>query len=123
MGPDQWSSEELKFLFGEAMLWHALSKTWLDKGQLPTQLCETKMTNLVKPSKVESGRRLNVANTRPISIMSTFWRIFASAQCKKAKAWIDANVPEETGAKPKGAGPKELASEIQDQFANEGVRL
>ncbi|CAE7946242.1 unnamed protein product [Symbiodinium sp. KB8] len=74
------------------MLWHALSKTWLDKGQLPTQLCETKMTNLVKPSKVESGRRLNVANTRPISIMSTFWRIFASAQCKKAKAWIDANV-------------------------------
>ena len=65
------------------------------------QFRETKMINLVKPSKVESNRRLHVANTRPISVMSAFWRIFASA--------CNASIPEQVGAKPGSAGPEELA--------------
>ena len=120
-GPDQWSSDELKYLPREAIvIWHALSLEWMNRGQLPAQLRETRMTNLVKPSRVEDNRRLHAKHTRPISIMSTFWRIFASAQCHKARAWIVANLPDEIGAKPQGAGAEELVSELQDQFAIEG---
>ena len=77
-GADQWSGDELRFMPEPAVkLLHQLMMLWERTGLLPEQLCEARQVTLVKPGKLEPNNRLHVKNTRPITVCSCFWRIYA----------------------------------------------
>ena len=78
-GPDTWSSSEMRCLPQDAhILMGKLFLRFLEAGCLPAQLKESRQVNFAKPGKIQD-QQIDVAQTRPISVMSTFWRIFASA--------------------------------------------
>ncbi|CAE7718653.1 dlpC, partial [Symbiodinium necroappetens] len=81
-GPDGWTAEEVKHFPAPCVaLMHQLCLRWLQAGLLPRQLREVKMVNLPKPQKIKADHTLEAGHTRPISVASIFWRIFA-------KAWL-----------------------------------
>ena len=120
-GTDSWSAAEVRCLPPEAVhTWFLLTQQWLRCGTLPLQLRQVRMVNLVKAHKVRANRRLSVGDCRPISVMSVFWRIFASAWSRKARAWMDSNLPTEIGSRAGAAGAEDLASELQDALVCNG---
>ncbi|CAE7268184.1 Pol, partial [Symbiodinium sp. CCMP2456] len=120
-GTDSWSAAEIRCLPPEAVhTWFLLTQQWLRCGTLPLQLRQVRMVNLVKAHKVRANRRLSVADCRPISVMSVFWRVFASAWSRKARAWMDSNLPAEVGSRAGAAGAEGLASELQDALVCDG---
>ena len=79
-GPDQWRSAEVKHLpFDAVQVRWTLTQRWLRFGSVPRQLTESRMVNLAKEGKVSGDGSLDPAATRPISVLSVFWRAFAAA--------------------------------------------
>ena len=78
-GPDQWHSDELKHLpFEAVVVWRTLTQWWPRAGLLPEELCESRMVNFPKENSCLRVI-LDGAHTRPISIPSVFWRVYAKA--------------------------------------------
>jgi len=119
-GPDLWSSEEIKDMPEKAIAtWYKLTLRWLEIGELPQQLRQVRMTNLIKPNKIQNKHWLDVADTRPLSVMSIFWRIYANMwhNSQSCKDWIVANVPAEIGCHTGAAGSEEIMNELQDVYS------
>ena len=119
-GPDLWSSEEIKDMPEKAIAtWYKLTLRWLEIGELPQQLRQVRMTNLIKPNKIQNKHWLDIADTRPLSVMSIFWRIYANMwhNSQSCKDWIVANVPAEIGCHTGAAGSEEIMNELQDVYS------
>ena len=80
-GTDQWDSTEVKYIPEPALeLFFVLTQRWMIAKSLPRQLREVHQVNLPKDNKMmKSDFTLEVASTRPISVLSIWWRAFASA--------------------------------------------
>ena len=66
---------------------------WHHTGQVPKQFLESRQVNLIKPHKVVDGR-VTCDDLRQISILSGFWRVYASAWVKsdQIKTWSKARL-------------------------------
>ena len=60
----------------------SLAKHRMLSGNVPAQFCESRMISLAKPGKVNSLNQISVTDLRPITVMSVWWRIWASAWAK-----------------------------------------
>ena len=119
-GPDAWSPEELQFLPGPAILvLYQLQSRWGQADTLPEQLLESRQANLPKPHKVANGV-VKAADTRPIAVLSVFWRAVASSweQCEAMQSWRQMHFPRDTVAGGKNhLGAEDVAAQIQDCLA------
>ena len=65
-------------------------------GAVPGQLCESRMVSLPKPNMVTPCNLVNVADLRPITMLSSGWRLWASAWTPgPLKSWMKQHVPNE----------------------------
>lgn len=93
-GCDGWSASELRYLPLSAIrLWHDLGTRWLVAEQVPQQLTQVRQVNLAKSHKIDNQGNLAVNDLRPISVLSSFWRLWSSAFIKDARvqSWISLN--------------------------------
>ena len=82
-GAGNWQPCELRYLPDEPLeRWLFLARQWALQGSVPKQLSFSVQSNLVKPKKVQQGQ-LHAKHTRPITVMSVFWRALASAMIKQ----------------------------------------
>lgn len=82
-GTDGWSAQEIKHLpLGTFKRLAKLFEEFAEKGEIPTQLRQSRMVCLPKPYKTRNFG-IHVGDTRPITIVSVFWRLWASTLCKK----------------------------------------
>lgn len=91
---DGWSASELRYLPLSAIrLWHDLGTRWLVAEQVPQQLTQVRQVNLAKSHKIDNQGNLAVNGLRPISVLSSFWRLWSSAFIKDARvqSWISLN--------------------------------
>lgn len=121
-GPDHWSSSEIRNLPTDChMLMGRLFLRFLDTGCLPQQLKESRQVNLPKPGKIQN-HQIDVAQTRPISVMSVFWRLFASAWINTAslQQFREAYIVDEVAGTRGGLGASDLAALLQNEYTNGG---
>ena len=120
-GPDGWAGKELRHLPLEALrLFREQALLWEGLGECPAQLLHTRMVNIPKPHKVQ-GSTVEIEHVRPISIMSCFWRVWASAwiQAPSLQAWLQANLPKEI-AYGKNADALQSAGVFFEHMAKDG---
>lgn len=119
-GPDQWSGHELQFLPLKAIeTWQSIIvRQWFSVKKLPSQLKEAKQISLPKPGKSHLGR-VKPEHTRPITVMSIFWRCFASAllQSKSVQTWHKFNLHESVCYGRGAFGAELIAHTLQDRLA------
>ena len=118
-GCDGWAAGELKHLpLGAIETWHKLAGRWLQAGTVPTQLTQVRQVNLPKAHKIESNGCLHVSGMRPISVLSAFWRIWASAwiTSKEIQNWITNHKHPAITHGPKSLGSEAGVSVLQDSF-------
>ena len=61
---------------------------------MPAQFFESRMISLAKPGKVNALNQISVKHLRPITVMSVWWRIWASAWAKGClREWMRQHVP------------------------------
>ena len=81
-GPDGWTSEEVKMLPKSCIeLFAMISRQWEVQGRAPKSLKIANQKNLVKDKKVKIINNvpvLDAGDTRPISVFSVWWRLWAS---------------------------------------------
>ena len=119
-GPDHWHSEEVRYLpIGVAEVWATLTQRWLRTGFLPAQLCESRMVNLAKPGKLSDDGVLDAGQTRPISVLSIFWRVFATSMLKTPalQNWADRSLDSRVVGRPKSLSPEAIAARLQHAYA------
>lgn len=93
-GADQWSGSEIKHLPREAVeVLFELTRFWESTQRLPAQLREARQVSLPKTAKVINNQ-LPISQVRPISVMSIFWRTYASAWAKsdQVRNWADSHL-------------------------------
>ena len=79
-GADGWDGDEIRFLPKPAVkCFHEITLRWTTAGSLPKQLLQARQVTMPKPDKIEEGNRLHVSGTRPLTVMSVWWRAYASA--------------------------------------------
>ena len=73
-----------------ALRWHEASK-------IPNALHHIRTVSFPKPGKAVGGK-LRVSDTRPISVLNTFWRLWITAWTKSEsmKSWAAWHLPPET---------------------------
>ena len=73
-----------------------LAKRWLECGDVPQQMCESRMVCLPKPGKIQCGNIVPVQHTRPITVLSAWWRLWSSAWTRSVvRDWMRIHVPVE----------------------------
>ena len=94
-GPDGWVSREVALLpFEIFKVFAVLGKRWMLSGNVPAQFFESRMISLAKPGKVNALNQISVKHLRPITVMSVWWRIWASAWAKGClREWMRQHVP------------------------------
>ena len=123
-GPDAWSAAEVKHLPPQAIdLFFRLTERWISSQTLPRALRFAKQrVNLPKDSKVLSDHTLNVESTRPISVLSIWWRIFASAVAKSPalRDWCQEALHDDVTCLAGTAGAEETAATIHEAWVQQG---
>ena len=96
-GPDGWSGRELGLLPLDVFhMFSLLAKRWLECGDVPQQMCESRMVCLPKPGKIQCGNIVPVQHTRPITVLSAWWRLWSSAWTRSVvRDWMRIHVPVE----------------------------
>ncbi|CAK9048034.1 unnamed protein product [Durusdinium trenchii] len=121
-GPDQWHSAEVKHLpFDAVQVWWTLTQRWLRSGSVPMQLTESRMVNLAKEGKVSGDGSLDPAATRPISVLSVFWRAFAAAllQTEDVQDWVSQSLDERVACRKAGLTTEALIARLQALYADQ----
>jgi hypothetical protein len=93
-GPDGWVAREIGSLpLPVFELFSLLGARWMQSAQVPGQFLESRMISLVKPGKIVD-HTIGVDNLRPITVLSCWYRIWASAWIKNSlKDWMRIHVP------------------------------
>ena len=121
-GPDGWSANELRFLPLPAIrVWDTLGHRWIAAGTVPQQLTEVRQVNLPKLHKIDQNGRLAVQGLRPISILSAFWRLWASAFIKddSVSQWISRHKHPDIIHGRQSLGCETAAQLLQDSYVND----
>eukprot|EP00435_Cladocopium_sp_Y103_P026950 s251_g6.t1 len=90
-GPDGWNAEEVCHLPNKITeLFCTISCRWNVAAQVPEVFSEAKQANLPKEDKINPDHSLPVDQTRPISVLPIWWRIYAKALLKSpsTKEWL-----------------------------------
>ena len=96
-GPDGWTGAEVAALPLEVLeIAFRMLKGWEEEGKVPKPIRQARQVNLTKPAKINKGK-LAAENTRPISVLSTWWRAWGTMWVKSdaIERWRKANIPEE----------------------------
>ena len=122
-GPDQWEGEEVKHLPVPAIrLFYVLTTKWELAEALPQQLQESKQVSIPKQAKAINGC-LDVGNVRPVSVMSIFWRLYATAFTKAAitRRWCQQFLHDDIAHGLGAKGAENMAEDIQRALISDGV--
>ena len=118
-GPDSWTGDELSNAPDACIcLFHRLSQRWGVAAQVPTQLEEGRQVNLPKPHKVYDAAYIKAADTRPITVLSVWWRAYATAWATSPslKQWLAKQVAPEVCGLADRAGCEESGAMLQDHL-------
>ena len=122
-GADGWDGDELRFTPPAAVkCFHDLVLQWAEMGTLPPQLLQARQVTMPKPDKIEEGSRLHVSGTRPLTVMSVWWRAYASAwvHCKQMSEWTSANLDSRVCYGKGSESPEASVDRLQTQYAKHG---
>ena len=98
-GPDDWSAQEIKYLPLDVFnTVSTLFKMFAAAKEAPQQLRQSRMVCLPKGGKIQSYS-VKTADTRPISAMSVWWRLWSSTICRGAplRAWLRSTLSAQVG--------------------------
>lgn len=119
-GPDHWAGSEVQFLPSKAIaVWHQIiSRQWHVAQKLPNQLKESRQVSLPKTNKIKNGF-LEPGSTRPITVLSVWWRVYASAvlQSQSVQSWYSQNLHPDVCYGKGSPGAEILAQVLQDTLA------
>ena len=120
-GPDGWIASELKLL--PLAVFDVMAKLFEDfalQGSVPVQLQQARMP---KPGKVKDSS-INVSDTRPISICSVWYRLWASTLCQSydLQCWLRNTILPEVGGISKQDIYEQLL-DLYDSFNQHGCLL
>ena len=90
-GGDGFAGRELRHLPEAAIsLFRQLALQWQDHGCTPSVFAHTRMVNFGKPGKVSADGLLPLDGCRPISVLTSFWRLWGTAWMRSpsVKAWM-----------------------------------
>ena len=99
-GPDNWMAAEVKHLpFSCFDTMSRLFRQFAEQGNVPEQFRQGRMVCIPKGNKVRDFA-IQAEDTRPICVMSVFWRIWTSALCRSThmKQWLKQSLLPEVGA-------------------------
>ena len=87
---DGWDAGEIKFF--PLQVFDLIASFFLhciETGQIPKQFLQSRMICLPKTDKLENYQ-ISAADCRPITILSTFWRLWCSTMCQSPgiKQWL-----------------------------------
>ena len=119
-GPDGWHAEEIRNLPQVCLEVYFLCVCrWQSTGTLPVQLQEARQVSLPKAHKRSSNGTIEVKNLRPITVMSSFWRIWAAMWLQSAalQTWRQQYIPACVAGAKGGLGAEDLAARLQTSFA------
>ena len=122
-GPDGWTSDEVKAAPpGAIRLFCRLTQNWEKHRRAPKGLEVANQKNLVKEKKIkflQNKPTLAAADTRPISIFSVWWRLWASvwATSKQIQEWRDRFCPDEIVGGAGSLGSEEVAAWFAEMLA------
>ena len=119
-GPDQWSGPEIRYMPEAAVrVFFSITRCWEVSGCLPLQLKQARQITLCKEGKMEAEGLLHVKHTRPITVMSCFWRVYASSWTRNAQlcTWVQAHLHESVAFGKGMAGAEDLVARLQDHFS------
>ena len=122
-GCDSWSSQETTHMPLEAVRHlHKLTLRWHEAHKVPTTLTYGRQATLPKTHKISQGL-LAAQDTRPITVLSIYWRAWASAWTQTAACREFASLlPKEIVGVHGHAGCEEATTYLQQQFtARKGV--
>ena len=121
-GVDGWDSAELKHIPDTAIsTCHVLFQRWHQAAELPTQMLQARQVCLAKASKVE-GSTIAAQNTRPITVMSCFWRIYMNSWLSTPEIQRCRNrLPKCVFGSLTGLSAEETAVLLQDRLAAGGI--
>eukprot|EP00438_Fugacium_kawagutii_P024002 Skav207430 [mRNA] locus=scaffold1798:50686:54459:+ [translate_table: standard] len=116
-GTDSWSGDETKFLPVEVVQHvYQLTLRWHAASQVPSNFAFGRQCNLPKTHKIVQGC-LPVSQTRPITVLSIWWRAYASAWCQTPQfAQFAQALPPEIAGVAQHEGCEEAACFLQQQF-------
>ena len=97
-GKDSWRVRELRALPDTAIEQLLFILNQMEHRQQIPEILAASWTALLEPTK-KGGSPLDM---RPISILSTVWRVFASAKCRQLQPWAGAVLPKQMAAYLKG---------------------
>ncbi|CAE7256390.1 CACNA1B [Symbiodinium sp. CCMP2592] len=123
-GPDGWTGSELAHLSIHMLdAFRRVAMRWHQASKIPEALHHIRMVSLPKPGKAFEGK-LKVSDTRPISVLNTFWRLWITTWTKSdgMKTWVSLNLPPEIRARAGQAVPA-VASSILEEFHTQGLLL
>ena len=123
-GPDGWAADEIKHLpFQTFEILSQLFEQFATIGEVPLQFQQARMVCLPKPGKVKN-HAVSVDGTRPITIMSVWWRLWVSTLCQShgLKTWLKAALHPSVGAVSQQDIYENLIS-IFDNFHQHGYLL
>jgi hypothetical protein len=123
-GPDGWAGAELRHLPSEAITrFAALVAQWIATGSAPTCFREARQVTLLKMNKVPANARAVPAEaTRPITVLSVWWRIYLSAVVKAASttAWRRTVFHPSIAYGAGSAGAEVVAAQVNDTIQVDG---
>ena len=122
-GPDGWAADEIRHLpFQVCELLFQLTRRWEREGLLPLQLKQARQVTLTKPAKIQADGTLQVKHTRPISVCSIFWRIYASAWAsnQQLQQWASQHFHPRVVYGKGSESAEACAARLQDAFTKQG---
>ena len=100
------------------VLFFRLSQRWGIAATVPVQLKKGRQVNLPKPHKIYDAAYIKAADTRPITVLSAWWRAYAGAWAASAplKQWMSKHVAAEVCGLADRAGCEETGAMLQDHM-------
>ena len=86
-------------------------------------MCESRMVCLPKPGKIRANNVVSVQDTRPITVLSCWWRIWSGTWTRSVvRAWMRAHIPQEF-AVAHAVSCGEVIVELLDQLSTRGYLM
>ena len=123
-GPDGWTGCEIAWLPLVVFdVFALLAKRWLACGVVPDQMCESRMVCLPKPGKLRHGNVVSVQDTRPITVLSTWWRLWSSAWTRGVvRGWMRSHIPRDF-AVAHAVSTGEVVVDLLDHLSEHGYMM
>ena len=121
-GPDSWTGCELRhFPLQVFDCFARLAGRWLETGLVPHQMCEARMCCLAKQGKLDEHRCISVEHMRPLTVLSSWWRLCMSAWVcgPDSQTWVRRYVPPQFAVAHR-VGTLEVALDLMEHLSVHG---